>query len=46
MDNTLKKIPFPDTNQASQNISPIQVLYKIPPYIKIFESDILRIAYW
>lgn len=46
LENTLKRIHYPDANTPIQNISGLQVFYKIPEYVKIFETDALRVGYW
>lgn len=45
IENTLDRKPYPEPN--SQNVNPLKVIYKLPDYVFIPETDtILKVGYW
>jgi cancer susceptibility candidate protein 1 len=44
LEETLEEWPYPDPNQSQ--IEPIQVVYQLPPYVYIHETDEPRMAVW
>lgn len=45
MEDTLKEMPYPDPNSTAQ-IEPIQVVYSLPPYVYVHDTDEHRVAVW